>query len=595
MPRVVRLLTGLVLALCGAGGVLAQQVAVSVEGGPETLPGALRGASLTVTLGDDPDAAPQDFVAATRADYRRLLTALYAAGHYGGTISIRIDGREAAGIAPLDAPDRIGRIDIVVAPGPLFTFGRAEIGPLAPGTELPEGFAPGQPARSGVIGDAARASITGWREIGHAKADIAGQQVTARHAQSRLDARIVVDPGPELRFGNLTITGNEAVRTERIAEIAGLPRGQVFSPAEVEEAEARLRRTGAFRSATLIEGDVTANGRLNMTAQIDEQAPRRLGFGAELNSVEGLGLSAFWLHRNLFGGAERFRIESEVAGIGGTTGGVDYGVELSYNRPATFRPDIDLYANVRIERIDDPNLFLDQASAEIGLTRIVNEELSYEAGIGILTAEVDDALGERSYTYLTFPIAGEWDRRDDELNPKGGFYLQAEITPFFGGEDAFGGRLYGDGRVYRSLGEAERLTLALRGQAGAVFGAEAEDAPADFLFFSGGGGTVRGQSFQSLGIDVGGGEQIGGRSFFGLQAEARFEATDRIGVVGFFDTGFVGTEPFSAENGEWHSGAGVGVRYQTAIGPIRLDLAVPVDGPDPEEDWQIYIGIGQAF
>ena len=107
---------------------------------------------------------------------------------------------------------------------------------------------------------------------------------------------------------------------------------------------------------------------------------------------------------------------------------------------------------------------------------------------------------------------------------------------------------------------------------------------------------MRGQDFQSLGVDFGNGNIIGGRSFLGLSTELRVKTGDKLSVVGFYDLGYVGREAFpDGSSGEWHSGAGVGVRYDTGIGPIRLDLAVPIQDADDNNGVELYIGIGQSF
>ena len=136
--------------------------------------------------------------------------------------------------------------------------------------------------------------------------------------------------------------------------------------------------------------------------------------------------------------------------------------------------------------------------------------------------------------------------------------------------------------------------LAGRAQLGALVGPDILDTPPDFLFYSGGGGTVRGQPFQSLFVDLGGGRGIGGRSFVGVSGELRAKVTDRISLVGFADAGYIGEESFYDGSGAWHSGAGVGLRYDTTVGPIRLDVAGPVSG-STGDGVQVYIGIGQAF
>ncbi len=136
--------------------------------------------------------------------------------------------------------------------------------------------------------------------------------------------------------------------------------------------------------------------------------------------------------------------------------------------------------------------------------------------------------------------------------------------------------------------------LAGRLQWGSVIGSGLFQTHPDILFLSGGGGTVRGQPYQSLGIDLGPNSTIGGRSFLGTMLELRTNFTDTLGGVVFADAGYIGPDSFPDGSGEWHAGAGIGVRYNTGIGPLRVDLAAPVRG-DTGEGLQLYIGIGQAF
>ncbi|HMO72319.1 MAG TPA: outer membrane protein assembly factor, partial [Paracoccaceae bacterium] len=256
----------------------------------------------------------QDIYAAARAEYGRLLGALYARGHYSAVISVRLDGREAAEIAPFDIPARIDRAVVRVEPGPRFTFDRARVAPLPPGTELPDGFAPGRPAESGLIRQAAEAGVDAWRSTGRAKARVAGQDILADHPRRTLSADIALAPGPVLRFGRLTVRGEERMRMSRILAIAGYPEGQTFSPEALEVVAERLRRTGVFRSVALQEDEgITAPDLLGVTLTLSEERLRRYTVGAEVSSLDGMTLSGSWLHRNLFGGAERFRVEGEVA------------------------------------------------------------------------------------------------------------------------------------------------------------------------------------------------------------------------------------------------------------------------------------------
>ena len=200
---------------------------------------------------------------------------------------------------------------------------------------------------------------------------------------------------------------------------------------------------------------------------------------------------------------------------------------------------------------------------------------------------------------LTAPLSVTYDKRDSETNAKNGYYIKATGTPFLsvaGGSS--GARGYLDGRGYYSFGTDDRFTIAARGQVGTLIGTDEADAPADYLFYSGGSGTVRGEGYKSLGLDqTVDGETVttGGTSFAGAQLEARVGITDAISVVGFYDYGYVGGSATPLTDGADQSGVGLGVRYDTGIGPIRLDVGTPASGDDQFKSVEVYIGIGQAF
>jgi translocation and assembly module TamA len=430
---------------------------------------------------------------------------------------------------------------------------------------------------------------------------VADQEITARHDEQKLDVDVTIDPGPKLRFGPLTVEGKSKVRRERIYEIAALPEGEVFSPKELEDAAARLRRTGAFRSVAVIEEEVASDGEsMPITASVVDNKPRRLGFGAEFATIEGLTLNAFWLHRNLFGGAERLRIDGFYGGIGGDNGGIDYGINFRFDRPATFNADTGFYAKLQLEHIDDPNVESDTAAVEMGAEWRRSDEQTYRLGAGLRHSDTKDALDDTKYTTFYIPAGLTFDYRNNELDARRGYYLNYDTAPFValsGIDNGFYNKF--DLRGYRSfnVGNARATTLALRLQLGSLAGPSLEDSPSDFLFYSGGGGTVRGHDYQSLGVQVGSDDDdiVGGRSFLGISTEVRFRTQGALGFVGFFDAGYIGRKSFPDGSGEWHTGAGLGVRYATPIGPIRFDFAVPTSNNNGDNNFQLYFGIGQAF
>lgn len=575
----------------------AQEVELRLADEFADLAPAIQSASLTLSLGQEEGTLPQDYIAAARADYRRILTALYASGHYGATVSIRIDGVEAAGMSPLTRVSSVDRVDITVTPGPSFRFGTASVQPMAEGTDLPSGFATGEIAESGLIRDAAKAAVEGWRDDGYAKADISAQSIRANHTTQTLDAALTVGTGPRLTFGTVAVEGNNGIRADRIRDIAGIPEGETFSPKALSDAANRLRRSGAFSSVAITEAEaIGPNDTLTTLIQVDEATPRRFGVGAELSSSDGLVLNGYWLHRNFLGGAESFRIEGEISGISTKgTSTLDYRLSYDFLRPQTGPFRTDFYSNGAIEVLNDPGYFLKQVRAEAGFTRLF-DTLTLSGGVGFSSAEVRDDLGTRRYSVINAPFSLEWDRRDTPLDATSGYYLKSTAMPFFGiGAVDSGLRAEVDARAYRSFGENNRLTLAARGQLGAIAGPTAERTPADYLFYSGGSDTVRGQSYQSLGTTLNNGVKIGGLSLAAASLEARYDVTEKIGAVGFFDIGYVGADAIPLRNGNWHAGTGLGLRYDTGIGPIRLDLATPANGGRFAKALSVYVGIGQSF
>ena len=569
------------------------RVVLQTPGASDDLRDALAAASLTRQTKAEGITDPTALLAAAQADYARLLSVLYERGRYAGVISILVNGREAASYTALARLPAIREIRLRVDPGPVYRFGTASVTPLPSGAQPASGYRRGAVASTDAIRRAASDAVEDWRAIGHAKAEIADQDITARHKNRVVDARLGVEPGPRLTFGPVSVRGNENVRTRRILKIAGLEQGRRFDPEEIAKAEKRLRRTGSFSTVAVEEAEgIGPNATLPLTIGVTEATPRRFGFGAEYSTVEGVRLSGFWLHRNFLGGAERFRVDSAVSGIAGETGGTDLSFGVRYERPATPAADTDFFAEYSFEGLDEPNFSSDTSEFTLGFTRYASDRTTVNLGVGYLYSDTTDSFGAEIIELITLPFGGTHDRRDNALDPKEGFYAELELKPFLslaGTSD--GARVMLDARAYRS---SETLTFATRAQLGALFGPSLENSPAFYRFYSGGGGTVRGQDFQSLGVDLGG-TATGGRSQLILSGEVRADMTDDLQLVGFADWGYIGAESFVDFSGDSHAGAGLGLRYQTGIGPIRFDVATPVSGDTEASDFYIYIGIGQAF
>ena len=260
-------------------------------------------------------------------------------------------------------------------------------------------------------------------------------------------------------------------------------------------------------------------------------------------------------------------------------------------------PDSKFFSRFRTV-YEHPDAY-DRFSTEIaaGVAYQFTREQSASAEVSLDYEDVEDffhPLGQR-HLLLSTPLQYVFDNRDNKLDPKRGFRALAFAEPTY---DFLTGAAFvkfkGDVSTYKALDAAGKFVLAGRVSAGSILGASVEDIPADRRFYVGGGGSVRGYEYQGIGPKDPEGNPIGGRSYMELSGELRVQVTETIGIVPFIDAGTVSEGEF-LQSARFQVGAGVGLRYLTPFGPLRIDAAVPVNPEPGDPDFAIYAGIGQAF
>ncbi|MGN6766349.1 MAG: autotransporter assembly complex protein TamA [Rhizobiaceae bacterium] len=557
---------------------------------------------------DKPASGVSGLLSKARSDYRRLLDTLYGQGRYGGSISIKADGREVSELPPDVELSQPVKISVSVDPGPSFLFGRTAIASQAPTTTnrrdkvpLPQdqGFAPGQLARSGTILKADALATEAWRQQGYPKAKVASQRVVAAHRTNTVDATIEMKPGRKAYYGPVAVRGTDRMDPAFVAWMAGLPRGQEYDPDDIDRANKRLMRLGVFRSSRFEEANVIdPDGLMPINLIVQERPLHRFGVGADYSTLDGAGLKAYWLHRNLFGHAESLKLETKVAGFGNTTNPADltYRAGVSFTRPGVFTPDSDLVASVVGDREVLDIYTRTSITGLIGFNRIFTDELSGKLFLAGGPSRFNDDFGIRDF--LDVGVLGGliYDTRDNKTDPTSGYYLDGTVHPFY--EFNYGNpavRMEAEGRAYYGFGKDRRFVLAGRLKVGSIVGPSIAETAPDKLFLAGGGGSVRGYAYRNIGVEGPGGIVTGGRSLAEASAELRAHITDSIGVVCFVDAGYVGADSVPDFSQKFRVGVGAGLRYYTGLGPLRADVAVPLDRHEGDPRLAFYIGLGQAF
>ncbi len=568
---------------------------------------AVEGASELLRGSGTPVGGSAGLITRAKGDYRRIQAALYNEAHYGGGISIKLNGREAADIpAGTRMPD-VSTVDVVVTPGDAFSFRDSIIMNPAPAPTDPDdivdlpadrGFADGQPARAKVVRVAGELSREAWRQQGYPKARVSRQSVTAVHPEDYLKVYLWMAEGPYAVYGDITVEGTDRMDPEFVRYMAGLMKGQEFDPDDLEKARKRLERLGVFSMQRIEEApEVLADGSLPITIRTGEKKPRGIGVGATLSTIDGAGVEAYWLHRNLFGKAERLRIDAQIAGFGNTVNydEIDYLLGAEFTKPGVFNPDTDLKIGVTAKREVNETYTETSLSGQTTLTHYYSDELTFTGGLFAEFGEYEDTFGTRQLFTTGILTEATFDNRDNKLEPTEGFYADLKARPFYEWEfEGAGLHLELEGRSYLALG-SKNTVLAGRVKLGSLAGISVINAPPDLLFFTGGGGSVRGYGYKNIGVIEPDGSISGGRSLLEGSLELRQRVTDSFGAVAFIDVGTVGAESTIDFSEDIKVGVGAGLRYYTGLGALRLDVAVPLDPGDDDPDFGIYVGIGQAF
>lgn len=579
---------------------LRYSVTIEAPDADEDLVKKLENASTLKADEERPVSGSLGLLAKARGDRDQLIAALYADARYEGVVTITIEGKPLDDLPPdaeFSGPQPVPVV-INVATGPKFTLGDIRLEGDAAGLASADfGLIAGGDAGSGAVLKAEASIVRALKEEGRPLAKVTDREIVADHATATLDVTLTVAAGPVAGYGDTTVEGTEKVDRDFTEYMTGLKRGRQYSPEEIDDARDRLLGLEVFNSVTLKEADrLDADGNIPIGVEVSERKPRYFGLGGSFSNTEGLGLEGYWGHRNLFGRAEKLRIEGKISGIGSNElTELNYNAGIMFEKPGVVGPASKFFAGVKtvFEHPDAYDHF--SVKGNTGLSYELDKQQTVSAEVALDYSRIEDSFGKHTYLIASVPLQYVYDNRDNRLNPTRGFRVLAYVEPSY---DILSGaafvKLRGEGSAYQSLDSASKFVFAERVAIGSIVGAGLQDVPADRRFYAGGGGSVRGYAYQGIGPKDIDDQPIGGLSLFETSVEMRIAVTDTIGVVPFVDAGTVSTEEFP-DFSDMKVGAGVGLRYITPFGPLRVDAAVPLNRGPGDPRFGIYAGIGQAF
>ena len=582
-------------------------VVALVATGNGALDAALKDSSSLLSLRTSSPVAPFGLVMRAQSDIDRLQTALRSFGYYAGHAAITIDGK------PLDDPNLPGavaalpagtdaKVAVAVETGPLFHLRRVAIDGDVPVDAIDKlGIKSGAPAVASDVLAGQTRLLTALQASGHALAKVSTPDVVLDPAAQALDVTFHAQAGPRVDIGTIAITGLKDTHESYVRRRLLLHPGEPYDPDTIEKARQDLGGAGIFSNVTANAVPALApDGTLPITFDVQERKRHAVTFNANYSTDLGITGSAAFTYRNVFGNGESFTASAASTSGGTAERGTGYNVSLGFVQPDWLRRDQSLSYNAAYIR---ENLFAYNRKAIVGsvtLSRKLTDQVTGTVGVNAEEERVFQEGINRSYTLAGLPLGLTFDSTgpDGIFNPTHGVKAAVTVTPTYSlaAPSAFFTLVTVSASTYVNLAAEEgRSVIAIHGLLGSARGASTFQLPPDQRFYAGGSGTVRGYRYQAVGPQFPLNHYpVGGVSVDAGTVEYRQRFGQSFGAAVFIDAGQVG-ESSAPFGGTLFAGAGVGARYYTAIGPLRVDIAVPLMKRRKDDLLELYIGLGQAF
>ena len=529
-----------------------------------------------------------------REDAELLAELLRAYGYYDADVTTRVEA--AAGAGPV-------QVTLEAQPGPQYRFAEVRLpGIEQAGTDAPalrEAF--GVEANEPVNAAAVTAGETALRaelgERGYAFADVGKLDIAVDHATRTATLVLPVEPNSTRRFGRFIVEGRPLFGAEHLQTVSRLDEGDTLSTPMIDDLRRALIATGLVSTVAIRPVARQGSDVVDLAVALEPAPLRTVAGEAGYGTGEGGRIEVSWEHRNLLPpeGAVRFR------GIAGTE---EQLVSATLRRNNFRKRDQVLTAQIAASHIDrrayDARTFLVGAGIERQTNIIWQKKWTWSVGADLIATDEQDvnvATGttrRRTFFIAALPATLAYDGSDDLLDPTRGYRIAGRFSPEASLQSgAFGySRAQIDGSFYRPI--QDNVVIAGRARLGTIFGASRDRIAPSRRFYAGGGGSVRGYGFQRLGPrDPVFDDPIGGRSLAEFALEARVRVGN-FGFVPFLDAGNIYTSPLP-DIDNLRFGAGLGVRYHTRFGPIRVDVGTPLDRQSGDPRIAVYVSLGQAF
>ena len=545
--------------------------------------------------------------ARARADQAVLSEMLRVYGYYDAQV-IRTIGPAASNGPNADDQGSV-RFDII--PGKRYQFGTIDLGRLnsAPDyTALRAAYEiqTGDPVSSDKIVIEKIDLDTALGETGYPFAVIGEAELQVDHQDASADLNQPVDPAGKYEFAGVTSSLPKFLSDKHLGSIARFEPGDTYKRSLELDLRRAITATGLVSSVNITPREIAPPvgdqpGKVELDVDMTKAKLRTIAGAIGYGSEAGFRLQASWEHRNLFPPEGSLKVRG-ILGTQEQLAGITFRKNNFGGRDKVLT--LDTYASTIDSDAFDARTLAFVANYEMTSTLLFQKPLSWGGGVEIVATDERETkttgtLSPRErYFVAALPMHVLLDTSDSLLDPTKGFRIGARLSPEISRSNSRNStyiRSQFDLATYQSVGS--QVTFAGRVRLGVIAGADVSDIAPSRRLYAGGGGSVRGYGYQAIGPSNELGDPNGGRSLVEVAAEARIRTgfmEGAVSIVPFVDAGTVSRSTFP-DFEEIKVGVGLGVRYDTGFGPIRVDVGVPLNPGPNDNPVAVYVSLGQAF
>ena len=417
-------------------------------------------------------------------------------------------------------------------------------------------------------------------------------QVIIDHTQHVVDLNFIIKASSTAAYiSKLSFDGLQKVNAEYMHKIVPIKKQSCFRRSIVNDYRVAIQKSGLF---TMVEPVVTPvvgdNAAVDITFKVKERAHRTVKAGTSYSTDLGVGINAGWEHRNLFAQGEKVNSMLNLTKV-------EKKLDTQFEKPFFLMDNQTLKINTLLEQQNNKAYTSQGASLAVLLERKISSHWTAGAGGKYGFNRIKEEA-KKDFALFSIPAHVAYDTRDNILDPKSGIVVKGEASPFID-TISFNNKFLKTaiiGSGYLPIKTVLEPVLALRAAVGSTIGVATPKMPATERFYTGGGSSIRGYGYKLAGPLNQKNDPIGGRSMIETSAELRLRLNKDFGIVSFVDSGNVFDLAYPKFGGKLYVGTGLGLRYYTGFGPLRLDIAVPLNKRRKiDSAFHLYFSIGQAF